>query len=320
MIFHIAAKTAWERGSYETPSLRQEGLVHCSKLHQVVSVANALFFGQKGLVLLCIDPSLLEQEVRWERPTPTSSETSPHVYGPVNPRAVVAVVDFPPEADGTFRLPWEASRIARRTPTTLEALKQRVQDLMDGFSAPWWVAGGWALDLFLQRVTRVHYDIDIAILSRDQDEFLRRFAGWEIRIAHEGILIEKLSGEGIEPPHHQVWMRVDDGTPARTPEEFAADPTYVGILFEQADDGHWIYRRDKSVRLPLDSFGLVSDEGIPFVRPEVCLLYRAKDPLDERYAADFAAVVPHLASEGRLWSRETFTRLHPDHPWIAALE
>ena len=37
---------------------------------------------------------------------------------------------------------------------------------MDGFPAPWFVSGGWAIDLFLGRVTRDHSDIEIGIYRR----------------------------------------------------------------------------------------------------------------------------------------------------------
>jgi Aminoglycoside-2''-adenylyltransferase len=32
---------------------------------------------------------------------------------------------------------------------------------------PWWIAGGWAIDLFLGRQTREHEDLDVLILRRD---------------------------------------------------------------------------------------------------------------------------------------------------------
>ena len=47
-----------------------------------------------------------------------------------------------------------------------------ISELMRGFDGPWYVAGGWAIDLFLGRSTRAHSDVDIAILRRDrQDDF-----------------------------------------------------------------------------------------------------------------------------------------------------
>ncbi|MEC1155726.1 hypothetical protein AB1L05_15845 [Cytobacillus horneckiae] len=38
----------------------------------------------------------------------------------------------------------------------------------------WWIAGGWALDLYLRKQTRQHDDIDIVILQRD-NKILQQF-------------------------------------------------------------------------------------------------------------------------------------------------
>lgn len=40
------------------------------------------------------------------------------------------------------------------------ALPRQVLSLLDGFGKPWWVAGGWAVDLFIGRPTRPHKDIE----------------------------------------------------------------------------------------------------------------------------------------------------------------
>jgi hypothetical protein len=47
-------------------------------------------------------------------------------------------------------------------------------DLLGGVDAPWWLAGGWAIDAFLGRVTRVHEDTDVLVLRRDQAAFRAR--------------------------------------------------------------------------------------------------------------------------------------------------
>jgi hypothetical protein len=52
----------------------------------------------------------------------------------------------------------------------------RVAALMHGFNAPWGIAGGWALDLFVGRESRAHADIDVALLRRDQQR-LRALLG-----------------------------------------------------------------------------------------------------------------------------------------------
>jgi uncharacterized protein (DUF952 family) len=111
-ILHITIKSAWEaakrKGAYEVPSLSSEGFIHCSTARQTVETANAYFRGAKDLVLLVIDESAASSEVRYEPPAgPHSSpdDLFPHLYGPLNLDAVVKVVDFPPNADGTFKLP-----------------------------------------------------------------------------------------------------------------------------------------------------------------------------------------------------------------------
>ncbi len=108
MIIHITTKIAWEsardEGFYRGDTLESEGFIHCSRIDQVLGVANDRFPGQEGLVLLCIDEARVGAEVRDEDCYATG-EAFPHIYGPLNRDAVVWVVAFPPRADGTFTLP-----------------------------------------------------------------------------------------------------------------------------------------------------------------------------------------------------------------------
>jgi uncharacterized protein (DUF952 family)/ribosomal protein S18 acetylase RimI-like enzyme len=110
-IFHITSRTIWAaaqvQGFYTTgDGLEKDRFIHCSKFDQVLRVANNFFRGQRGLVLLAIDPARLTSELRWEPGVDTNTELFPHIYGPINLDAVVEVLDFEPGADGTFtRLP-----------------------------------------------------------------------------------------------------------------------------------------------------------------------------------------------------------------------
>ncbi len=108
-IYHITARASWaaaqKSGAYSADSLASEGFIHCSKLDQVKRAANSFYSNQHGLVILEIDPSRLKSEVRWEAGTDKADELFPHVFGPLNPEAVLRVLDFQPEADGKFELP-----------------------------------------------------------------------------------------------------------------------------------------------------------------------------------------------------------------------
>ena len=43
-----------------------------------------------------------------------------------------------------------------------------VRSLLSDLSVPYWIAGGWAIDLAVGRVTRDHADVDIMLLERDE--------------------------------------------------------------------------------------------------------------------------------------------------------
>lgn len=110
MILHITSRAQWEAAQpaevYRSDSLVTEGFIHCSAPTQVLGPANAFFTGQKNLVLLCIDPAAVQAPIVYEDCYQTG-QAFPHIYGPLNIDAVTDVVDFPPNADGTFSLPKE---------------------------------------------------------------------------------------------------------------------------------------------------------------------------------------------------------------------
>jgi uncharacterized protein (DUF952 family) len=109
LILHATTRSAWSaaqaRGQYSADSLAGEGFIHCSKVDQVLRVANTFFAGQAGLVLLVIDPRRLSSELRWDPGTDLATELFPHIYGPINLDAVQQVLDFEPDSDGKFHLP-----------------------------------------------------------------------------------------------------------------------------------------------------------------------------------------------------------------------
>lgn len=58
--------------------------------------------------------------------------------------------------------------------------------VMAGFPRPWFVSGGWVIDLFLDRVTRDHADLEVGIFRRDQGALSRHLAGWRLAKAVDG--------------------------------------------------------------------------------------------------------------------------------------
>jgi uncharacterized protein (DUF952 family) len=108
IILHIIARGEWETAvshpPYAPPSLASEGFIHCSTLEQVLLPANSLYRGRADLLLLCLDEARIAADVVYEDCYESGIEF-PHIYGPLNLEAVVAIVEFPCQADGSFRLP-----------------------------------------------------------------------------------------------------------------------------------------------------------------------------------------------------------------------
>jgi hypothetical protein len=147
--------------------------------------------------------------------------------------------------------PWSPAEVARR---------------LSGVTATWCVAGGWAVDLHLGRVTREHKDLEIAVPAAE-------FA--------------------------QVRDALDD------------------VEFDVVGAGRRS-RRDPGLRRPYRDVVRHTDDGVPYLAPEIVLLFKAKArrPKDE---ADLASLIPVLDGAQRDWLARSLTVVHPGHPRIAAV-
>ncbi len=186
---------------------------------------------------------------------------------------------------------------------------REVDELFTGVAAPWWIAGGVALDLFIGHETRAHADIDVAILRRDQDQFRERLASWDVQIAHDGALIPWPRGQRIDAKeHHEAWARRDP-----------SGPWEIELLFEESEGDRWVYRREPQLGLHVRDLGLRHESGVQYVRPEVQLLYKAKGAraVDE---TDLLYVLPHLDPAQRAWLVAALWTTEPKHRWLDRLK
>src|SRR5207302_1649698 len=69
-----------------------------------------------------------------------------------------------------------AGRAARGSFDRIAEMAQRMED----FPHPWFVSGGWAIDLFLGRVTREHEDREVGVFRQDQRALREHLSGWAL--------------------------------------------------------------------------------------------------------------------------------------------
>ena len=187
---------------------------------------------------------------------------------------------------------------------------EEVARLLEGVRVPWYVAAGWAIDLFLGGQRREHEDLEIAVPNSRFDELadvLRQFEVFVITDAHEATPLAGARDRLADT--HQTWVR-----------EPATGSWRFDVFREPSDGDTWICRRDPSIRLPHDVLIERTDDGIPYGRPEVVLLFKAKHAHMDKNESDFNATLPRLEPERRRWLRDALELVHPAHPWLAELE
>jgi len=180
--------------------------------------------------------------------------------------------------------------------------------LLSAVRATWWVSGGWALDLYLGKVTRAHKDLDIGIFRKDAAIVLAAIPGWEFFEAKDGSLTPLVKGRAPRAEVNSLWCK--RANVAQWVFEF---------MLDEMDADRWVFRRDARITYPLASAIRRNPEGIAYLAPEIQLLYKARATRAQD-SADFDQVVRHLARDARTWLRESLMNMDPAHPWISKLK
>lgn len=171
---------------------------------------------------------------------------------------------------------------------------QELTRLLSGFGVPWWVGGGVALDLFMGRRSRAHYDVDVWMLRRDGPRLRAYLSGWDLRVGlpgtsdHSGFP-EFSPGLESDPTVYGVWA---------TPE--SGDWDRLEFLLQDTAGECWQSRYGGNATLPIRDIGVEVAGGIPVVRPELVLLTKTLAQSRRRY---LAKLVRQVAPEHRWLSR-----------------
>lgn len=126
LIYHLAPAERWLDWPPTKPYLPAEyeadGFIHCTADEQLLlAVANQFYRQAVGrFVIISIDVDLLRAPLRWEQGQSPAGQVAnehlaprfPHIYGPIDPEAVVEVRMAQRALDGTF-ISWEPGSLIR---------------------------------------------------------------------------------------------------------------------------------------------------------------------------------------------------------------
>ena len=192
----------------------------------------------------------------------------------------------PRDAVAAFYSPAEAARALEKT------------------ALHWSVIGGHALDLWLGFASRAHGDLEIAL---PRDEF--------------GALSAALHPLAPYAVGHGRLRAIEPGAPLPADVHQArfldAERRVwrLDVMVDPGDGDTWVYRRDEQLRCPRASVTARRD-GIPYLHPEVVLLFKAK-ACREKDERDFALCVDRLDPEARSWLLGRIERFYPGHRWAS---
>jgi hypothetical protein len=183
---------------------------------------------------------------------------------------------------------------------------ENVARLLAGVSVPWYVAGGWALDLFRGEQTREHADLEIAVPAVSFGAVRAALTGYDVEVVGAG-RIWPLDSPAFDVMY-QTWV-----------SEPGSGVYRLDIFREPQRDGAWICRRDETITLPYERIIHHTGEGIPYLAAEIALLFKAKHAAELKNQVDFEGALPLLDASAVGWLRWALSRIHPGHAWIGAL-
>ena len=179
-----------------------------------------------------------------------------------------------------------------------------VAQRMSGVAAQWYVAAGWALELFTADAAREHDDLEIAVPAALFGDIVTAFPGFEWDVAGDG---QVWPYPDQSANHYQTWLR-----------EPATGRYRVDVFREPHVGDRWVCRRDASITLPYSELILRTSDGIPYAIPEAALLFKAKQ-VREKDEADFERALPMMNQTQRSRLIRWLSQVHPGHPWITRL-
>ncbi len=90
----------------------------------------------------------------------------------------------------------------------------KVTEILSDFDYPWAICGGWAVDLYLEEVTREHKDIDIAINAKHSGKIGKYLSksGWGLKVLLNG-RYQIFNTQTKQSSVKTIWARRPTGTP-----------------------------------------------------------------------------------------------------------
>lgn len=204
--------------------------------------------------------------------------------------------------------------------------------ILSGQGFDYAICGGQAVDLFLGYESRRHADLDVLAYWTERNQVIqfmqaRGFQVFEMLGDGRAHLISDIAQQRCVK--RNIFCVLDDCELVKTSatEEhgvFRIDflPTgqtklnFVEFIFNDKDGRSFLYARNHDIQRSLDK-AILNRDSIPYLAPELCLLYKSTDTEREGYQHDYDACIAKMDDEQRAWLRRVLELLYPQgHKWL----
>lgn len=195
---------------------------------------------------------------------------------------------------------------------------------------PWAICGGFALDLFLEKDIRTHSDIDICVFEKDRDKILHY-------MLQNNWIVYEFRGQGKVRPL-DVALSSETGRnlmctngecdivkfyPCEDENllyyEFfhtgIKEFNYLEFLFNTTNEDYFVFDKNRGIKREI-SKAILFNNGIPYLAPEIVLLYKSSRSENTEYHYDFEQTHLHMDDEQKMWFSQSLDVLYPNgHIW-----
>ena len=213
---------------------------------------------------------------------------------------------------------------------TINNLLRMANDVLQNANIKWAVCGGFALDLFLDKEIRNHSDIDICVFEKDRDVILKYMLqnNWNVYEFRGGGKVRPLditlsSEVGRNLMCTKGKCDIVKFYPCEVEKLLWYEFFHTGIkklnylefLFNTSNEEYFIFNKEQGIQREL-SKAILFNNGIPFLAPEIVLLYKSDRSENIEYHYDFEQTYPHMNNEQKEWFNQNLDVLYPNgHIW-----
>jgi len=205
---------------------------------------------------------------------------------------------------------------------------------------PYYICGGFALELFLGKTMRSHSDLDISIFEENRKEAVELLLanGWnvyqrgqyqkQIFDANDPLVLECRNIWAIKSGSQIVVLPIEGEENLYDFEIVEKQQTafnFIEMVVDLKKDDHFKFRNHEAISRSMDKAILYKDD-IPYMAPELVLFlkshptYLTHEWHKEKTSGDFATIIPALPNESRQWLIEALETAYPEgNHWVEKL-